>query len=103
MTEGYKQVALPILGRLKRYDHFCSYDGGGPAEAEESADGEYVRYEDAVAEIAELQTGRDLYEVVRRMNVVQFKHVYVQSLYSSKPFDDFVAGMAPHFGLTVRK
>lgn len=31
---------------LKRYDFYCSYDGGGPAEAEESPHGMYVLYED---------------------------------------------------------
>ena len=88
---------------MKRYDHFCSYDGGGPAEAEESADGEYVRYEDVAAEIATLQTSRDLYEVVRRMNVPQFWSVYVLNRDTGKPFDEIVAGMAHEFGLTVRR
>ena len=88
---------------MKRYDHFCRYDGGGPSEAEESADGEYVRYEDAAAEIAKLQTGHDLYEVVRRMNISNFISVYTANLCGGKPFDEIVAGMAPHFGLTVRK
>lgn len=36
---------------LKRYDMFCSYDGGGPAEEEERANGDWVRYEDAAAEL----------------------------------------------------
>jgi hypothetical protein len=40
---------------MKRYDHFCSYDGGGPADAEESPDGEFVRYGDAMAEIERLR------------------------------------------------
>jgi len=37
---------------MKRYNHFCGYDGGGPAEAEESPDGAFVRYDDAVAAVA---------------------------------------------------
>jgi hypothetical protein len=40
---------------VKRYEHFCSYDGGGPAVAEESLDGEFVRYADAQAEIERLR------------------------------------------------
>ena len=42
---------------MKRYDHYGSYDGGGPADAEESPDGEFVRYEDASAEIERLKVG----------------------------------------------
>lgn len=34
---------------MKRYEHFCSYDGGGPADPLETEDGEWVRYSDAVA------------------------------------------------------
>ena len=76
MTEDYNHVPLPIVARM-----VCVSE----------------------AEFAKLQTGHDLYEVVRRMNVPQFKHAYVQGLYSTKPFDDFVADMAPFFGLTVRR
>ena len=88
---------------MNRYDHFCSYDGGGPAEAVEAADGEFVRYEDAAAEIAKQQTGHDLYEVVRRMNVLQFHSAFILNRDNGIPFDGIVAGMAPFFGLTVRK
>lgn len=38
---------------MKRYNHFCSYDGGGPAEELEDPAGDWVRYEDAVALSAE--------------------------------------------------
>lgn len=31
---------------IKRYDGFCSYEGGGPADMEESADGQYVKFSD---------------------------------------------------------
>ena len=55
------------------------------------------------AEIAKLQTGHDLYEVVRRMSVPQFRDVYVLNCDTSEPFDEIVAGMAHEFGLTVRK
>ena len=55
------------------------------------------------AEIAKLATGRDLYEVVRRMSVPQFRETYCRSLYTHKKFNDLVADMAPHFGLTVRR
>ena len=95
---------------MKRYDHFCSYDGGGPAEAAEAADGEFVKCDDAAAEIgrltaeiAKLQTGHDLYEVVRRMSVPQFLDAYLLNRNAGQPFDDIVAGMAHEFGLTVRK
>lgn len=37
---------------MKRYDLFGSLDGGGPAEACETADGGWVRYEDAAAALA---------------------------------------------------
>lgn len=37
---------------MKRYEHFCSADGGGMGEPEETADGDWVRYEDAVAAVA---------------------------------------------------
>ena len=85
---------------IKRYDHFCSYDGGGPAEAVEAADGEFVRYEDVAAEIAKLQTGHDLYEVVRRMSVPQFLDAYLLNRNAGQPFDEIVAGMAHEFGPT---
>ncbi len=38
---------------MKRYDLFCSWDGGGPAEPEERTQGEWVRYEDVERLIAE--------------------------------------------------
>jgi hypothetical protein len=37
---------------MKRYDHVCSYDGGGPAEPHEAVDGEWVRHDEAEAAIA---------------------------------------------------
>ena len=55
------------------------------------------------AEIAKLQTGHDLYEVVRRMNVLQFHSAFILNRDNGIPFDGIVAGMAPFFGLTVRK
>lgn len=38
---------------MKRYEHYGSLDGGGPAEPIEESDGEWVRYEDAIAAVAE--------------------------------------------------
>lgn len=40
---------------MKRYEHFCSYDGGGPAEPQEDEHGDWVRYEDAQAELEQLR------------------------------------------------
>lgn len=37
---------------MKRYEHYCSLDGGGPAEPVEESDGDWVRYEDAAAAVA---------------------------------------------------
>ena len=54
-------------------------------------------------EIAKLQTGHDLYEVVRRMSVPHFRNTYVLNRTTGKPFDEIVASMAHEFGLTVRK
>lgn len=31
---------------VNRYDFYCSYDGGGPADAEISSDGSYVDHDD---------------------------------------------------------
>ena len=39
---------------MKRYEHFCSYDGGGPAEPVEAPDGEWVRLEDAAGSLRAL-------------------------------------------------
>lgn len=36
---------------MKRYEFFCSYDGGGPADEQESEDGEFVRFADAEAAV----------------------------------------------------
>ena len=55
------------------------------------------------AEIAKMQTGHDLYEVVRRMSVPQFRGALARSLGTGESFDNIVAGMAPFFGLTVRR
>ena len=55
------------------------------------------------AEIAKLQTGHDLYEVVRRMSVPQFLDAYLLNRNAGQPFDDIVAGMAHEFGLAVRR
>jgi hypothetical protein len=38
----------PDLGALTRYEHYCSYDGGGGADEEVEADGSWVRYDDVV-------------------------------------------------------
>ncbi len=51
---------------MKRYDHFCSYDGGGPAEEVESPEGMFVRYDDAQAEIERLTA-----ELVRKSAAIQ--------------------------------
>jgi hypothetical protein len=40
---------------MKRYEHYCSWDGGGPADPEEDANGDWVRYDDAQAELAALR------------------------------------------------
>ena len=40
---------------MKRYEHFCSYDGGGMGQPEETVDGDWVRYEDAKAELEQLR------------------------------------------------
>lgn len=45
---------------MKRYNHFCSYDGGGPADVEESPDGEFVRFDDAMAEIERLKAALEV-------------------------------------------
>lgn len=37
---------------MKRYEHYGTLDGGGPAEAVEEADGTWVRYDDALAAVA---------------------------------------------------
>ena len=37
---------------MKRYDHYGTLDGGGPAEAIEEPDGDWVRYADAQAAIS---------------------------------------------------
>lgn len=36
---------------MKRYEFFCSYDGGGPADEQETSDGEFVRFSDAEAAV----------------------------------------------------
>ena len=36
---------------MNRYEFFCSYDGGGPADAEEAPHGEWVRFSDAEAAV----------------------------------------------------
>ena len=36
---------------MKRFDFFCSYDGGGPADEQESPGGEFVRFSDAEAAV----------------------------------------------------
>jgi len=36
---------------IKRYDFFCSYDGGGPADEVECAEGDFVTYTDHIAAI----------------------------------------------------
>ena len=36
---------------MKRYNMFCSYDGGGPAEEMESPEGDYVLFSDAEAAV----------------------------------------------------
>ena len=37
---------------MKRYEHFCSLDGGGMGEATEVEDGGWVRYQDALSAVA---------------------------------------------------
>lgn len=37
---------------MKRYEHWCSLDGGGLGQPEEKAAGDWVLYEDAVAAVA---------------------------------------------------
>jgi hypothetical protein len=45
---------------MKRYEHFCSLDGGGMGQPEEDENGDWVRYEDAMAALAaERQRQRD--------------------------------------------
>ena len=53
---------------MKRYDHFCSYDGGGPAEEVESPDGGFVRYDNAVTEIERLRTALTWIATVNAMD-----------------------------------
>ena len=40
---------------MRRYEHYCSLDGGGPADSAEEADGAWVRYEDAMAALAQMR------------------------------------------------
>ena len=54
---------------MKRYDFYCSYDGGGPAEEQEDADGGWVRYEDAArlaAEVERLRVDAERYRWLRQ-------------------------------------
>ncbi len=45
---------------MKRYEHYGTLDGGGPAEAIEEADGDWVRHEDALAALtAERETRQE--------------------------------------------
>ena len=37
-----------VVSALPRYELMCSLDGGGPPEEEERADGDWVRFEDAI-------------------------------------------------------
>lgn len=51
---------------MKRYDQFCTYDGGGPAESLESPEGVWVRHEDAQAEISALRKDAERWRYVAR-------------------------------------
>ena len=68
MTDEYTPLAL------KRYDFYCSYDGGGPADEEESSEGEYVRYEDVLAEVSR--------EVAAALNEREFIHAESSRIYA---------------------
>ena len=48
-TTGCYTAPAPVAQGLKRYEHYCSLDGGGPAEAVEEQGGEWVRFDDVVA------------------------------------------------------
>ena len=50
---------------MKRYEHYCSWDGGGPADPEEDANGDWVRYDDAQAELAALRKDAERYRWLR--------------------------------------
>ena len=50
---------------MDRYDFFCSYDGGGPAEETPCHDGGYVRFEDAKAELQALRKDAERYRWLR--------------------------------------
>ena len=50
---------------MKRYEHYCSWDGGGPADPEEDANGDWVKYGDAQAEIAALRKDAERYRWIR--------------------------------------
>jgi hypothetical protein len=81
-------AAPPAQGEpvaLKRYDFYCSYDGGGPAEAEESPHGMYVLYED-VAPPAPTLTDDQIMEISE-------KH-WVKSMYGGKELDEIAFARA---------
>jgi FPC/CPF motif-containing protein YcgG len=60
-----QHYALTKDKTMKRYDQFCTYDGGGPAESVESPEGEWVRSQDAQAEISELRKDAERYRKIR--------------------------------------
>ena len=87
----------------------CGCPGYIPAEDRgyPDAEDEVRRLFDLVAsqqaEIARLQTGHDLYEVVRRMSVSQFYGACTRHYIEGIPLDDILEGRAHEFGLTVRR
>jgi hypothetical protein len=62
-----------------------------------SPNGDWVLYSEAQAEIERLQAeverlkvGHRRYEILRRLNVVQFQALYTKALQSPIPFDELV-------------
>ena len=76
---------------MKRYEP--ETDGSGEwliAVMTDDAAGEYVRFDEAQAEIERLKVSHARYETLRKLNVVQFQALYTKSLQSPIPFDELV-------------
>ena len=79
---------------MKRYEHYCSWDGGGPADPKEDTNGDWVRYDDAQVELAALRKDaerwrywRNYWPALCRMEVARFARLDLRTTYVQSPAD----------------